>query len=132
MISSRVAAALGLLLLAACSSAAQPKSPTWTRYPKALHGNWMPQDMQCPVPINHDSDVLVVISDKVLNNYEESRKPVHVTPIKRGPAPIAWSIDAYLNMGDGYDTKVTEVFLVTGDQLVIADEERARTYHRCK
>ncbi len=40
---------------------------------------------------------------------------------------------AYLNIaGDGYKTKISEVFLVTGDQLVIADEQRARTYHRCK
>jgi hypothetical protein len=133
MISSRCAIALGALLLAACSSAAEPKSPTWTSYPKRLHGNWMPQDMECPVPLNHDSDALVVISEKILNNYEESSKPIRVTAIKPGPAPAVWSIDSYLNVaGDGYDTKITEIFLVTGDQLVIADKERARTYHRCK
>lgn len=131
MISLRVAFAVGSLLLAACSSAAEPKAQAWTSYPKALHGNWMPQDMACPVPINYDSDALVVISDKALNNYEESSKPVRVTMISSAPA--AWSIDSYLNVsGDGYDTKITEIFLVTDDQLVIADKEHARTYHRCK
>lgn len=133
MLSSRVALGLNLLLLAACSSAAEPRAPTWTSYPKALHGNWMPQDMACPVPINHDSDVLVVISDKILSNYEESSKPVRVTTIKPGTSPAMWSIDAYLNIaGDGYDTKTTEIFLLAGDQLVIADKEHVRTYHRCK
>ncbi len=133
MLSSRVALGLNLLLLAACSAAGEPKVPTWTSYPKPLHGNWMPQDMECPVPVNHDSDVLVVISDRILSNYEESSKPVHVAPIKPGTAPAIWSIDAYLTMGEeGYGARTTEIFLLAGDQLVIADKERVRTYRRCK
>lgn len=133
MIAFRSILAAGALLLVACASAAEPKDPAWTSYPKQLRGNWMPQGMACPVPINHDGDALVVISGKVLSNYEDSSKPSRISEIKSGPGPLVWSIDSYLNVaGDGYDTKVTEIFLLAGDQLVIADKERVRTFHRCR
>lgn len=103
---------------------------TAAEYPQQLRGNWMPTDMACTTPINHDSDVLVVITKNHLEHYEEANKPLEVRRISSDPH--AWSVKSMLNFGgDGYNTPLSEVFVLGGLQLAIVGKNGAKTYQKC-
>lgn len=128
-------------LLASCGTTAAAQSQpvadgaaagatVTAEYPAKLHGNWMPSDMACTTPINYDSDVLVVIGKDHLGHYEDANKPVSVQQLSSDPK--VWSIKSLLNVGgDGYDTPVTEVFVLGGRQLAIVNDDGIKTYQKC-
>lgn len=99
-------------------------------YPEPLRGHWMPKDMACPVPINYDSDSLIVIDQGRLAHYEDGNKPVRVREIS--DEPQAWVIESLLNLaGDGYDIPVTEIFVLGGGGLTIAGKDEVGIYRKC-
>lgn len=101
-----------------------------TNYPEAILGTWMPEDAACSSPVNYDSDSLIDIGRNQLGHYEDSSKATRVMQISR--APPAWEIDSLLNVGgDGYNLKVSEVFVLIGDKLIIAGSSHFETYTRC-
>ncbi|MBJ6984204.1 hypothetical protein [Luteimonas sp. MC1750] len=96
-------------LLAACANVGATAADAVATYPDSLHGHWMPRDLDCSVPINYDSDSLVVIDATGLGQYENANKPVNVRQV--AAKPRAWVIESLLNIsGDGDDTSVTEIF----------------------
>lgn len=91
----------------------------------------MPDDVACSSPVNHDSDSLIDIGGNELGHYEDSSKATRVVQISE--TPPAWSIDSLLNVGgDGYDRKVSELFVLSGDRLIIAGTDGFETYAKCK
>ncbi len=109
----------------ATSSAEVPAS-----YPGPLHGHWMPKDVACPSPIDYDSDVLIVIDKERLAHYEDGNKPVRVRQV--AAVPQVWVVESLLNVaGEGYDTPVTEVFVLSGTGLTIVGDEQVETYRKC-
>lgn len=105
-------------------------STAGTEYPEPLHGHWMPKDMACPSPINYDSDSLIVIDQGQLAHYEDGNKPVRVRQISNEPK--GWVIESLLNVsGDGYDTPVTEIFVLGGGGLTIVGKDDVGTYRKC-
>lgn len=86
--------------------------------------------MACPSPINYDSDSLIAIDQDRLAHYEDGNKPIRVRQISTKPQ--AWAIESLLNVaGDGYDTPVTEVFVLGGGDLAIAGKDAVGTYRKC-
>ena len=100
-------------------------------YPIQIRGTWMPDDISCSSPVNYDSDSLIDIGRNVLGHYEDSSKVTRALQISKTPA--AWKIDSLLNVGgDGYHEKVSEIFILSGDNLIIAGSDGFETYSRCK
>lgn len=109
---------------------ATPPVEAVAEYPEPLHGHWMPVSMACPSPVNYDSDSLIVIDKNRLAQYEDGNKVVRVRQISTQPR--AWAIDSLLNIaGDGYDTPVTEVFVLGGSDLAIVGRDGVDTYRKC-
>jgi hypothetical protein len=91
----------------------------------------MPDHMGCSSPINYDSDSLIDIGRDVLGHYEDSSKIIRAVQISR--TPTAWKIDSLLNVGgDGYHDKVSEIFILSGGNLIIAGSGGFEAYARCK
>ena len=91
----------------------------------------MPNDVACSSPVNHDSDSLIDIGRNELGYYEDLGKATHVVQVSE--TPPAWRIDSLLNVGgDGYNHKVSELFVLSGDRLIIAGIDGFETYARCK
>lgn len=117
-------------LLAACANSGATAADDVATYPDPLHGHWMPRDLECPVPINYDSDSLVVIDANGLGQYEDANKPVNVRQV--AVEPRAWVIESLLNIsGDGYDIPVTEMFVFGGRTLTIVGEDKVATLRKC-
>lgn len=111
------------------SGAAIGTEPT-AEYPAQLRGHWMPEDMACTSPVNHDSDSLVVIDKSRLGHYEDANMPIEVRQISSEPQ--AWSIRSLLNIGgDGYDTRISEIFVLGGRKLGIAGTDGVRVFQKC-
>lgn len=128
-------------LLASCgtATAARPLQPpdeaatgneATAEYPAQLRGHWIPEDMACTSPINYDGDSLVVIDKNRLGHYEDANIPVEVRQISSEPQ--AWSIQSLLNVGgDGYDTRVSEIFVLGGRKLGIVGTDGVRVFQKC-
>src|SRR3546814_2484128 len=85
--------------------------------------------MACTSPINYDSVSLVVIDKDRLGHYEDANKPMEVRQISSEPQ--AWSIQSPLNVGgDGYDTPISEIFVLGGRKLGIAGTDGVRVYQK--
>ena len=86
--------------------------------------------MACTSPINYDGDSLVVIDKNRLGHYEDANIPVEVRQISSEPQ--AWSIQSLLNVGgDGYDTRVSEIFVLGGRKLGIVGTDGVRVFQKC-
>src|SRR3546814_4850788 len=104
--------------------------PVAAEYPAQLRGHWMPEDMACTSPINYDSDSLVVIDKDRLGHYEDANKLLEVRQISSEPQ--AWSIQSLLNVGgDGYDTPISEIFVIRGCMLAFAVTVVVSVYQKC-
>jgi hypothetical protein len=99
-------------------------------YPRQIRGTWIPDDVACSSPVNHDSDSLIDIGRNEIGHYEDSSKATRVVQISESP-PV-WRIDSLLNVGgDGYNDKVSEVFVLIGNKLIIAGSSDFEAYARC-
>src|SRR3546814_676214 len=88
------------------------------------------KDMACTSPIKYDSDSLVVIDKDRLGHYEDANKTMEVR--QSSSEPQAWSIQSLLNVGgDGYDTPISEIFVLGGRKLGIAGTDGVRVYQKC-
>lgn len=119
-----------VLAFCAGTTTADAKNST-ANYAEAILGTWMPEDVACSSPVNYDSDSLIDIGRNELGYYEDLGKATHVVQVSE--TPPAWRIDSLLNVGgDGYNRKVSELFVLSGDRLIIAGTDGFETYARCK
>src|SRR5690606_5455836 len=132
---------VAVYLLVSCGTTTAARSPETAsvaatgaeaaaEYPAQLRGHWMPEDMACTSPINYDSDSLVVIEKSRLGHYEDANTPIEVRQISSKPQ--AWSVQSLLNVGgDGYDTRISEIFVLGDRKLGIAGTDGVRAYQKC-
>jgi uncharacterized protein YecT (DUF1311 family) len=99
-------------------------------YPLALRGLWIPKGMQCPNPIDQDSEYLLSISADMLGQYENTSKPLHVENALE--QSTKWRILSTFSPGTGhYSGEEIVTFALNGDTLSIESGNAITNYSKC-
>ena len=107
-----------------------PTSAEVAGYPVELHGNWLPPDISCATLDAAGSDALVVIEGGRLLGYEDTH---FIRSVDRlADVPAAWLIRSALSLGGDTPDDSDNVFVLTGNELVIAGDGSATVYRKCR
>lgn len=123
---------LTLLAVVSSTPAWGASKKTQARYPVQLHGMWIPEAGVCPAPgQSYDGDMVMHIGPRLLQGYEDQRKPTSVTLISK--LPLAWRIEAMMDVGpSGFYVKDSpRIFVLGKERVTVITEDHAETYKRC-
>lgn len=109
---------------------AESASSTVAAYPAELHGTWLPPDISCATLDGAGSDAALVIQNDGLRGYED----VHlVRSVERvADTPATWLIGSELSLGGDTPGDSSNIFVLTGAELVIAGDGSAAVYRKCR
>lgn len=116
------------LLLPSCSAVSAAKPEQSVGYPIEIQGIWDLGPQSCKLPVNPDSDSPIRIEKVRLRGYEHEETPVSIRLVSN--EPHAWVVSAMSDIAP--DIKTDDIYVLTGDNLVISDGESVKRYRRCK
>ena len=105
-----------------------PQNHYNTSYPTEVRGTWELGPRKCRAPLSDDSTSGLNIGLKSISGYKHTVQILRQEKVSDDP--LAWKIDAADNhSGESKETK--ELFVVSGDSLVITDGIQSKMYSRC-
>ncbi len=124
-----IVAALIVVFLALPVRAVSSADPVEPAFPPELQGVWDVHPWPCSASEPSDGDMRFLIEGGMRRNYEDDDALASIEPI--ADAPRAWRVVSTSSLDPERARLEARIYVLAGDRLTVADDQRTEVYVRC-